>query len=397
MENDAIAVTVFWTALSVLFYTYVGYPVVLWVRRCSLHRPVRKDMAYAPSLSFLILAHNEEEHIRRKLENTLNLEYPGERPEILVASDGSTDRTNEIVLEFKDRHVSLLTFRTRRGKAQALNDAIPMCRGEIVIVSDTRQIYSPWAILELVANFGDPEVGAVTGDLQFLDVPGSKVGAHMGQYWRYEKWIRRLQSETDSTPVVTGAIYAIRRSLFQPLPGRCIADDLAIPMNIIMQGFRVIFDPEARAYDHFPRTLNEEFRKRTRTIAGSYQFLAQVPSVLNPGANRTWFDFVSHKVFRVLAPFALLAVFAANLAIPAWPYQVTMALQMVFYGMAGVGAILAGRGAMPRALSAPYTFVMLNAAAGVALFKLLTGAQTHLWEKSQGTDRVMAHFQDHQT
>ncbi|MGH7230381.1 MAG: glycosyltransferase family 2 protein, partial [Nitrospiraceae bacterium] len=261
-------VIVFWAALLFLFYTYVGYPLIACLGALWQRHPVNKDKMYSPRVSFLILAHNEEKVIRRKLENVLSLEHQGEKPEILVASDGSTDDTNKIASEFKDRGVSLLPFPKRAGKTQVLNQAVPLCRGEIVVLSDARQIYAPNAIIELIANFSDVKVGAATGDLQFQAIPNSKDGEQIGLYWKYEKWIRKLQSERDSTPVVTGAMYAIRKSLFRPLPTKCIADDLAMPMSIIRQNHRVIFDPTAKAFDNYSRTLEEEFRKRVRTIAG---------------------------------------------------------------------------------------------------------------------------------
>jgi cellulose synthase/poly-beta-1,6-N-acetylglucosamine synthase-like glycosyltransferase len=167
------------------------------------------------------------------------------------------------------------------------------------------------------------------------------------------------------------------------VPEKCIADDLAMPMSIIMQNYRVTYDPMAKAYDHYSRTLRDEFRRRVRTIAGSYQYLAYVPAVLNPETNRIWLDFISHKVCRVFAPFGVFSLLAANIAIVDRPYRIFLALQAVFYLMAGYGAILASRGEALKLLSAPYTFLMLNIAASVALFKLLSGTQTHLWEKTK--------------
>ena len=384
MRTGLIAIAVFWTAFFFLLYTYIGYPLLAYILSAWALRRVAKNKIYAPPISVLIVAHNEEKVIRRKLENILSLKYYGERPEIIVASDGSTDNTNKIVSEFTDRGVSLLMFPQRTGKTQVLNQAIPTCGGEIVILSDARQIYAEDAFCELIANFSDTSIGAVTGDLQFQAFPDSKDGEQIGLYWRYEKWIRKLQSNRDSTPVVTGAIYAVRRSLFRALPKTCIADDLAMPMMIIMQNRRVIFDTEAKAFDNYSRTLKEEFSRRVRTIAGSYQYLAKVPSVLNPRINRIWFDFMSHKVCRILAPFALFILLVSNIVMSAsWTYRVILVFQIGFYILAGIGAILAARGRVPKPLAAPYTFLMLNIAASVALFKLMAGTQTHLWEKTK--------------
>jgi cellulose synthase/poly-beta-1,6-N-acetylglucosamine synthase-like glycosyltransferase len=383
MGDSGVSVAVFWISISFIFYTYIGYPLLLALRAYWRTNPIRKDPTYAPTTTFLIIAHNEEGVIRQKLENTLSLECSGQRLDVVVASDGSTDRTNEIVTQFGDKGVRLLAYASRMGKTYALNAAIPLCHSEIIILSDARQIYASSAVRELVANFADPRIGAVTGDLQFQPSPDSKDGERISLYWKYEKWIRRHQTHTDSTPVVTGAIYAIRKSLFRPLPRTCIADDLAMPMSIIMQGSRVTFDPEAKAFDRYSRTLQDEFRRRVRTIAGSYQYLFCVPQVLNPKANRIWLDFISHKTCRVIAPFALFALLVANLSITTWPYSLVLILQMTFYMLAGLGAVLANRGTVPRVLSAPYTFLMLNIAAGVALFQLISGAQTHLWEKTK--------------
>lgn len=383
MKIGQIVVMTFWMSLVFLVYTYIGYPFFTFMRRYWQRQPVQKDVRYTPRISFLIVAYNEEKVMRSKLENALDLEYQGPRPEIVVASDGANDRTNEIVHEFSERGVVLLPFPSRKGKAQVLNQAIPRCHGEIVILSDSRQIYDSAAVRELVANFNDPKIGAVTGNLQFHSFSDKKDVKQIGLYWGYEKWIRELQSESDSTPVVTGAIYAIRKSLFRSLPVNCIADDLAVPMSIIMQNYRVIYDPTAKAYDSYLRTFRAEFRRRVRTIAGSYQYLINVPSVWNPKKNRIWLDFISHKVCRVLAPFALLALLITNIAMTDWVYRIILVFHLTFYLAAGLGAILARRGNVPGILSGPYTFLMLNVAASVALYQMLTGTQLHLWEKTE--------------
>ena len=383
MENGMLPLTVFWSALCFAIYTYAGYPVLLYVMTRIRSLPVAKDLEYLPPVSFLIVAHNEEKVIARKLQNCLAFDYPTDRLRIVVASDGSTDDTNDIVRAFQERGVELFAFPKRMGKAHTLNQAMSLCRADIVVLSDARQMFAASAVRELVANFADHSVGAVTGDLQFEPSLQNRNGEQVGIYWRYEKWIRLLQTQRDSTTVVTGAIYAIRKELFRSIPETIIADDLAVPMNVVTQNYRVIFDPSAKAYDRYSRTLNEEFQRRVRTIAGSYQYVLQTPKVLSPKTNRIWFDFLSHKACRIVAPFALCALLAANMGLQTLPYRVTLALQMLFYGAAAMGAMLASTGRAPKVLSAPYTFVMLNLAAAVALFRLLAGSQTNLWEKAE--------------
>ena len=383
MENGILPLAVFWAALWFVVYTYAGYPILLYVTTRRRKATVGKDGTFVPFVSFLIVAHNEEKVIARKLQNCLGFDYPPDRLEVNVASDGSTDATNNIVRGFQEKGVNLLAFPKRMGKAHTLNQAVPLCRGDIVVLSDARQMFAPTAVRELVANFADGTIGAVTGDLHFEPSPHNKNGEQVGIYWRYEKWIRTLQSRRDSTTVVTGAIYAIRKKLFPAIPGTCIADDLAVPMNVVMENYRVIFDASAKAYDRYSRTLCEEFQRRVRTIAGSYQYVVQTPKVLSPKTNRIWFDFLSHKVCRIIAPFALCVMLAANMSLETLPYRILLALQLAFYGAAGLGAVLATKGRVPRALSAPYTFFMLNLAAAVALFRLLAGYQTNLWEKAE--------------
>lgn len=383
MTVEVLIVSSFWASLTFVFYTYVGYPLTLIVLAYIRTAPVRKNSDFMPTVSFVILAHNEETVIRRKLENTLALDYHETPFQIVVASDGSHDRTNAIVREFKDMRILLLDFTEREGKTQVLNKTIPLCRGEIIILSDARQNYATNAVCELAANFADPSVGSVTGDIQFENGLSNAGDDQISLYWRYEKWIRQFQSKRNSTPVVTGAIYAIRRSLFRPLPRRMIADDLVMPMTIVRQKYRVIYDPAAKAFDNYPRSLREEFRRRVRTIAGSYQYLIQNPSLLIPITNEIWFDFVSHKVCRILAPIALCILFISNVFLQYWPYRLLLVSQIIFYITAGIGAALAGRGKLPKLLSAPCTFLILNVAAAVALFKLSVGTQSHLWEKTQ--------------
>jgi poly-beta-1,6-N-acetyl-D-glucosamine synthase len=383
--EGTIALAVFWIALCFVVYTYAGYPALLYILTCWCRAPVGKDAGHVPFVSFLIVAHNEEKVIARKLRNCLAFDYPADHLQINVASDGSTDDTNDIVRGFHEKGVALLAFPKRMGKAHTLNQAIPLCQADIVVLSDARQMFAPTAVRELVANFADPGIGAVTGDLQFEPSPQNKNGEQIGLYWRYEKWIRTLQSRYNSTTVVTGAIYAIRKPLFRSIPRTCIADDLAVPMTVVMQGYRVIFDPSAKASDRYSRTFHEEFQRRVRTIAGSYQYLLQTPKVLSPKTNGIWFDFLSHKVCRIVAPFALCGMLAANMALLTLPYRVVLVLQLAFYSAAGLGAMLATSkgGRVPKVLSAPHTFVMLNLAAAVALFRLLAGSQTNLWEKAE--------------
>jgi cellulose synthase/poly-beta-1,6-N-acetylglucosamine synthase-like glycosyltransferase len=377
--------TCFWLAAAVVLYCYLGYPALLalrgWLRPAP---PVHRDEA-TPSVSMIIVAHNEEDRIEKKLGNCRDLDYPEDRLEILVASDGSTDRTENIVAKHATRGVRLLPLPGPRGKAAALNAAVPEARGEVLVFCDVRQDLDPQAVRVLVANLADPWVGAVSGELHLEPASGSAGMEGVGLYWRYEKWIRRAESRVDSIVGVTGAIYALRRALYRPLDPRTILDDVAIPMAVVGAGYRVVFEPLAKAYDRLAEDPRAEYRRKVRTLAGNYQLAALYPSLLHPGRNRLFWQFASHKLLRLAVPWCLLALLATSAALAARRsafFTTVLVLQMTLYVLAFAGWLLKGFGLGSRLLSVPYTFVLLNVAAAASLFGFLSGRTTAAWRRS---------------
>ena len=373
----------FWASLLLLAYTYAGYPLLVaaWARLRP--RPAHSPTA-TPTLTVVVVAHNEAARTRDRLSNLLALDYPRERVEILFASDGSTDGTAEVARALKPAGVEVIAFETRRGKAAVLNDVIPKTHGEIVVLTDARQTFDDAALRALAGGFADPRVGAVSGEL-ILDGSGGQptgVAEGVGFYWRYEKFIRRNESRVDSTVGATGAIYAIRCDLFEPIPADTLLDDVLIPMRIARRGYRVLFEPRARAYDRPAATAGEEFTRKVRTIAGNFQLFAREPWLLNPFQNRLWFQTVSHKGLRLVGPLCLMAAFVANLGLldrPGYPWL--LAGQLAFYGAALGGYTLRRLGKTVRPLAVPYVFCLLNCAAVVALVRLVSGRQRATWEK----------------
>jgi len=265
----------FWASVLLLGYTYLGYPVLIWVWAALRSRPPHPEDA-EPTVSLVIVAHNEATRIIGRLENLLSLDYPRDRLEILLASDGSTDGTAARARAYEQAGVRIIAFETRRGKPAVLNDLIPKVQGEIVVLSDARQRFEAGALRALVGPFADPHVGAVSGELMLTDnAAGTAVGEGVGFYWRYEKFIRRNESRVDSAVGATGAIYAFRRNLFESIPEDTIGDDLLIPMRIVRRGYRVFFEAGARAYDRAAATAGEEFRRKVRTIVGYFQIFAR--------------------------------------------------------------------------------------------------------------------------
>lgn len=375
---------VFWFSLFFILHTYIGYPILLIIAARMVGKSIdRKE--FAPSVTMIIAAYNEERNIGEKLENSLSLSYPRDKFEIIVVSDGSTDRTDDIVNEFSRRVVKLITMSERGGKARALNTAVPKAIGEIIVFSDARQSYDGNAIRELVSNFSDPTVGAVSGELHLVNKDAASVGEGVGVYWKYEKLLRKKESRIYSTSGATGAIYAIRKELYQPMPDDTILDDVVIPMQIVLNGYRVVFEEKARAYDSVAGTAKEELTRKIRTLCGNYQAFLRMPRLFNPFRNRVFLQFVSHKVFRLLVPFALLlmlisSVFLSSILL----YRTMLILQLCLYISSVIGHYLSKSkpSFIGRLFGIPYTFVVLNYAAVAGLYRFITRKQQVAWEKS---------------
>lgn len=373
----------FWVSVLLVGYTYVGYPALM--RAWAALRPrLPSSGGIEPRVTLLIVAHNEVTRIQGRLANLLALDYPRDRREILVASDGSTDGTPERARPYEQGGVRVIPFVARRGKPAVLNELVRQSRGEIVVLADARQRFETGALRALVAPFSDPEVGAVSGELVLTEnADGTAVGEGVGFYWRYEKLIRWSESRVDSAVGATGAIYAIRRDLFEPIPEDTILDDVLIPMRIARRGYRVLFEARARAFDRAAATAGEEFGRKVRTIAGNFQLFAREVWLLNPFRNRLWLQTVSHKGLRLLSPLFLVAAFGANLLLADAPfYRWTLVGQIIFYGAALAGYARRDARRKTPLLIVPYVLCLLSWATVVAFLRFLTGRQRVTWEKA---------------
>jgi cellulose synthase/poly-beta-1,6-N-acetylglucosamine synthase-like glycosyltransferase len=378
----------FWTTVVALVYTFVGYPVLVWTLARVRPRPVRRAHVQ-PDVSVVIAVHNEAAVIRARIENCLALDYPPDRLEIVVASDGSTDATVEVARRYeRPAHpgpaVRVVAYPWRRGKPSILNDTVPHCRGEVVVLADARQRYDADAVRRLAENFADPTVGSASGELTLLNEAGVAVGDGVDAYWRYEKLIRRSESALDSTIGATGAIYAIRRRLFEPIAADTLLDDVLIPVRIARRGFRVVFDARARAWDRAATTTRQEYTRKVRTIGGVAQLFTRERWLLVP-THRLWLQAVSHKALRLVAPFLMVAALgtSAILAPRSGLYAAALAGQLGFYGAAIAGGLVRGSGGrIARLLAVPYAFCVLNGTTVVALTRFATGRHTVQWTKA---------------
>ena len=364
----------FWASFGLAFYTYCGYVLYLLIRAWIHRRPIA-SAPILPSVSIVMAVRNESANLPRKLENLKALHYPKDRIEVLVCSDGSTDETVRILRAHGDEIVTII-LEQPCGKARALNEAVLRAQGELLFFQDARQSVGPEALSELVKCFADPSIGAVSGELILVNEDGTPSPDGLGVYWKIEKTLRKLESETGSVVGATGAIYAIRRQLYTQMPEGTILDDVFIPMHVARMGKRVVFQSSAIARDSLSDQSGREFRRKVRTLTGNYQLLRVAPWILT-FRNPILFRFISHKFLRLIMPLVLLVMLAAS-GLAAGPfYRAMLLLQVMFYSMALIGVIVPSfRQFRPAAIA--HTFVMLNVAAVVAFCNFMRG-KTAVW------------------
>lgn len=370
----------FWIAVAEVGYTYLIYPVALALWATLRPAPAVRRSDERRSVSVVIAAYNEEETIASRVREFDRLLRSADIVgEIIVVSDGSSDRTAEFAATPGDERVRVFALTANQGKAAALSIGCSAARNEIIVLADSRQVWHPNAMVRLLENFADPTVGAVSGELVLENAPGLVAG--VGLYWKYEKWIRRHESDLDSTVGVTGAISAVRRELFRPIPPGTILDDVYWPLQVVLQGYRVVYDGRAIAFDRLPASSSQELRRKVRTLCGNFQLVTRDARILVPWQNRVWFQFFSHKLMRLAAPWALFTCLITS-AIATGPiYRVIFICQLVCYsgGLFGILHPLASRS---KFLSAAGSFLLLNAAAFVAFWVWAMGGSSRVWKKT---------------
>lgn len=358
--------------LIFIAYTYIGYPILCWITAKVLPRPVARGRI-RPRVSVLIAAHRQAATIGLKLQSLAAQTYPRALMEVIVACDGSDDGTAEVARQVGRARLAgrfKLLDLERRGKPAALNAAAAASRGEVLVFTDARQPLSPTAVQALVEDLADPALGAVGGRLVLEgDGPG-------GAYWRYEAFLRQLEARAGVNVGVSGALYAVRRELFEPLPEETILDDALVPARVQLLGRRVGFEPEAQAFDR-TTSAEQEFQRKVRTLAGNFQLLLLLPALLVPWRNASWFEFISHKLFRLLVPYALAGALVASALLPRpWSPPLVIA-QLTLYGLAA--ARRTGRLRWSRLAGLCETLVLLNAAAVVGLVRFVRHGRRLAW------------------
>jgi cellulose synthase/poly-beta-1,6-N-acetylglucosamine synthase-like glycosyltransferase len=370
---------VFWASAGLLFYTFFGYGLLISAvaRWWPKTRAGADTSTPSSSLCVVLVAGNEEKIIAARLRNLLSSQYPAERLRILLVSDGSTDATVVEAQTVQNACIEIVAQPQRAGKSAGLNLALSRCTAEIVAFTDARQSFAPDALARLAAHFADPAIGAVSGALE-IALAASATGAGVDAYWRYEKSLRAAESRYDSCIGCTGAIYALRRTLFSPIPEDTLLDDVVIPMQAAAQGARVLHDPEARAFDPQPLEPEAEIRRKRRTLAGGFQMLFRHPAWLLPWRNRLWWQLISHKYLRLLAPFLLFTAFFANVLLAGEPfYAACLAVQICFYVVGGVCLLPSLRHWKFGKLPAGFVFLNLQVVRGLRYY--LSGGGRQGW------------------
>ena len=379
-----IALILFWVAVFLIVYTYIGFPLVIVLRGLIWGRPFKhQELTDPPFVSIVISAYNEAKSIAAKLDNILSMDYPRDFLQVVIASDGSTDGTDAIVEQYKEHGVKLLSL-PRVGKAAALNAAVSASSGEILVFSDANSMYKTDAIQELVRPFSDSKVGGVAGNQIYRrEVSGGSSGDGERAYWNFDRMLKQFQSKSGNTLAATGAIYAIRRALFRPIPDG-VSDDLVTSTRVIVQGYRLVFAPDAIAYEPVAATSHVEFGRKVRVIIRSWKAFIFMRELLNPFRYKFYaIQLFSHKIMRYLVVFPLLLLFMVSPFL--WKtgliYEMATIGQVVFYTCALFGLLLNGtRFARKKIFTIPFYFCMVNAASLVAIIKVLRGQQIKHWE-----------------
>jgi cellulose synthase/poly-beta-1,6-N-acetylglucosamine synthase-like glycosyltransferase len=380
---------IFWASLAGILYTYMGYPMLMWLL-ARFRRHAWKTASITPSVSIVLAVRNGIEMLPRKIQHLLDLDYPN-LTEIIIVSDGSTDGTAALLSRQSSKRIKAIVLDEHGGKAVAVNAGVAAAASEVIVFVDIRPEIAPGAIQELVSNFADEKVGCVCGRLTLRDEGHDATSAAVGGiYWRYEQWLRGCESAWDSPVGVYGGFYAIRRELATPQPPGTILDDMFQPLSIIRQGYRSVIDTKARVYDTWPKKMGGEFDRKVRTLAGNFQLFQFAPWTLTP-QNRVLFQLISHKLMRLVVPYLMILLLASTmvLSIGSEIYLAFAVLQISFWSLAIAGMYFKIP-VLHRVAAPAGAMLVLNAAAVVGFYKFLftRGPLWKIWNASKAVERT---------
>jgi biofilm PGA synthesis N-glycosyltransferase PgaC len=384
----------FWISLFMAFYTYVGYGILLFIiikiKRAIVGRKTVTDASYddLPDCTLVIAAYNEEGIIREKIANTLGLKYPAGKLKLVFVTDGTTDKTPDIIAEYPE--ITLLHQSGRSGKIVAVHRAMTFVDTEIAIFTDANTMLNEEALIKICRHYADKTVGAVAGEKRVkIEATDDASAAGEGFYWKYESALKKWDSELYSVVGAAGELFSVRRDLYKPVPIDTVLDDFMISMYIARDGYRIVYEPEAYAVESASADVSEELKRKVRIAAGGIQSILRLTSLFNifkyPVLS---FQYVSHRVLRwTVTPFFMILAFLLNIIIVAGPggaiYQLLLTGQVLFYGLAITGFIMEKKQIRIKALFVPYYFCVMNYAVLAGIIRYFKGKQSVAWEKSQ--------------
>ena len=391
----------FWFSVLFVLYTFIGYPILLFVLasarqtisdlRFIVKRSERRTTVRSgewPAVSLVVAAYNEAASIAAKVENSLAIDYPPDKFEIIIASDGSTDATNDIVRSYSDPRLRLMAYEQRGGKISVINRTVPAATHDIVILSDATTVYDTQAVKNAAKHFVDPKVGVVVGEVTLQSSSQDYKGE--SHYWRYEMMLKFMENRLGVVVGASGALCAIRRELFEPVPDSTIVDDFVIPLKIAEKGYRQVYCPEASVIETTAADVQSEYKRRKRIAAGNFQSILLLWRLLNPLRGYIALTFISHKIMRWTAPFFMASALAANVVIAAAgggrAYLVLLGLQGAFYLSAAAGIVVKKPAAVRKLLAIPYYFVSMNIGMMQGFFNFVRGRQKVTWDKARRTE-----------
>lgn len=385
---------VFLLSCFLVFYNYAGYALVAYViTLVTKNRIVAENTKYLPTVSFIVAAYNEEDFIEKKIINSLSLDYPGSLIEFIFITDGSTDKTNDIIGHFP--LVKLLYQAERGGKSAALNRAVNIAQNDILIFSDANTTLNKDVILNIVKHYQDEKTGGVAGEKKVVTSSdkADEVGTGEGLYWKYESFLKRIDSKFYSVVGAAGELFSIRRSLYEPVPHNLILDDFIISLKVAQKGYRIIYEPDACAAELPSFSIRDEQKRKIRIAAGGFQAIGMLTGLLKFWKYpRLSFLYISHRLMRwTVSPLCLILAFVANFILFVQAgnsfYKITFILQLAFYLMAVAGT--AGVLRRFKLLKLPYYFTFMNVSVIQGFFRHLKGSQSAIWEKAKRSSELV--------
>jgi biofilm PGA synthesis N-glycosyltransferase PgaC len=375
----------FFLSSGLIIYSYVIYPafLLLWDQVTETRLQLKTDETVRP-VSIIVAAYNEDKVIKSRIENLLSLDYPKDKLEIIIASDGSSDQTAAITKEYEKDGITLFDYKERRGKVNVLNETVQKAKYNIVVFSDANTMFKRDALRKLVTYFADERVGCVVGGLQFVNAKGSSTGELEGVYWRYETVLKKLEGARGSLLGANGAIFGLRKHLFTFLPADTIVEDFVVPMKILENEHYVVYAPEAVAIEEAAHKIIQEKQRRIRIGAGDFQALFRLWPLLNPARGFPALAFWSHKVLRWLGPFFMIIAFLTNLLLIKKPFfKLVFVLQYLFYIFAFLGQVFSRTGKNFKLFSLCYYFVSMNIALFQGFIRYVSGTQSVKWKRTE--------------